>query len=382
MELLYQGFDGLDVSFKAQISKALCAILEAAKEEAQRTHQPAVVITNGVAMLVSENGAKGGYAFTASTGIYGATWFFKKPNPHDPWGIRVSCNSFNLAINGLAGARAELHRIMDLLGITVAPAGVSLSRVDYAMDFLAPSFILNPDLFVMHSNANRADHFEPTAVSINGRSGRVTSVTVGKMPGRQVIVYDKRAEVIAKHKVGWWEIWNAARERAGSQPLDRCNPAESRIWRVELRAGKHHLKDDWDIRKWDDLDNRLGDLFADMLTAIRYAQPTDDTNRSRWPNSPLWDQVWQVANGDLFEMRSYADPERVKLVKRDEHDQLLAGQMLGLLISRAALNGLDTHQLPDYAIYAGTELERCIIERANSVEQKLTLAIKRYKVLL
>lgn len=380
MELLYQGFDGLDVSFKAQISEALCVTLEAAKEEAQRTHQPAAVITSGFAMLVSESGAKGGYAFTASTGIYGATWFFKKPNACDPWGIRVSCNSFNLAINGLGRARAELHRILELLGITVAADGVSLSRIDYALDFLAPNFILNPDQFVMHSNANRADHIEQPDVSINGRSGRVTSVTVGKMPGRQVIVYDKRAEVIAKHKVGWWEIWNAARERSGVPPVDRANPAESRIWRVELRAGKRHLKDGWSIRTWADLDDRLGDLVAGTLDAIRYTQRTDDANRSRWPDSSLWELVRHHANGDLFEMRNYADPDKVKFVQKDEHDQLLLTQMTGLLISRAALHGLEAEKLREFAAAAGIEMATNIDNSPTRFEEKLAKAAGRYAI--
>lgn len=380
MELLYQGFDGLDVSFQGQISQELCATLEAAKEEAQRTHQPAAVIRNSFAMLVSESGARGGYAFTASTGSFGATWYFKKPNARDPWGVRVSCNSFNLAINGLGRARTELYRIMDRLGIILIPNGESIGRVDYALDFLAPTFVLVPDQFVMHSNANRADHVEQPEVSINGRSGRVTSVTVGKMPGRQVIVYDKRAEVITRHKVGWWEIWNAARDRSSAPPLDRDNPTESRIWRVELRAGKRHLKDDWNIRTWADLDNRLGDLIASTLDAIRYSQPTADSNRSRWTDSHLWELVRRRTDGDLFEMRNYADPDKVKLVQKEEHDQLLASQMLGLLISRAAVHGMEEDKLPAFATAIGNDMAQSIKDAQERFGKKLARAKDRITV--
>lgn len=380
MELLYQGFDGLDVSFKGQISDALCKALESAKEESQQRHQSSPVNHNGISMLVSESGAKGGYAFTASTGTFGATWFFKKPNANDPWGIRVSCNSFNLAINGLGRVRADLYSIMDILGISMSAGSVSIGRVDYALDFLAPSLILVPHQFVMHSNANRADHVEQPEVSINGRSGRITSVTVGKMPGRQVIVYDKRAEVIAKHKVGWWEIWNATRARAGAAPLRREEPTESRVWRVELRAGKHHLKDNWNIRTWADLDNSLGDLIASTLDAIRYTEPTEDSNRSRWPDGVLWTQVRTNTQADLFEMRSYADPEIVKRVQKDEHDQLLAGQMLGLLISRAALQGIEAGQLRTFATAAGIEMAHDIANSPTRFEKKLVRAADRYAI--
>ena len=332
------------------------------------------------AMLVYETGAKCGYAYMVSTGIYGATWFFKKPNARDPWGVRVSCNSFNLAINGLGRTRAGLHRVLDFLGIAVPPDGVSLSRIDYALDFLAPSFILNPHQFVMHSNANRADHVEQPEISINGRSGRVTSVTVGKMPGRQVIVYDKRAEVIAKHKVGWWEIWNAARQRSGALPLDWENPAESRIWRVELRAGKRQLKDNWSLRTWVDLDNRLGDLFAATLDAIRYTQPTDDTNRSRWPDSALWTQVRHGVDADLFEMRNYASADLIKHVQLDAHDRLLENQMKGLLISRAALRNLSVDQLAPFAVTTGTEMSIDITSALPRFEKKLAVVSNRYAV--
>lgn len=264
--------------------------------------------------------------------------------------------------------------------LALTPGGVSISRVDYALDFLAPAFVLVPDQLVMHSNANRSDHLEQPEVSINGRSGRITSVTIGKMPGRQVIVYDKRAEVIAKYKVGWWEIWNAARERIGSSPLNPTNPAESRIWRVELRAGKLHLKDSWSIRTWSDLDNRLGDFIASTLDAMRYTQPTFDTNRSRWPDSNLWEQVRFHTKADLFEMCSCADPDKVKFVQKEQHDQLLAGQMLGLLISRAVLHEIEAGQLHTFASAAGIEMARAITASPKRFEQKLAKAADRYIV--
>src|SRR5206468_1118150 len=139
----------------------------------------------------------------------------------------------------------------------------------------------------------------------NGRSGSVSSVTVGKMPGQQVIVYDKRSEVIAKRKVGWWEIWNATRIRSGAEGLQPDDPAVSRVWRVELRAGKSHLKDRWNIRTWADLDARLGDMVACILNAVRYTRPTpQDSNRSRWLDHDLWQLVRRETQSDLFEMQS------------------------------------------------------------------------------
>jgi hypothetical protein len=378
MEVIYRGFDGLDVSFAAQIPGELSEELEAAKQHAQEFRQATPIRWNGVRMLVGETGARGGYAFTASTGEFGATWFFKKPNPRDPWGIRVSCNSFNLALNGLGGARADLYRTMERLGIAVGYGCESIGRVDYAVDFLAPDFVLVPDRFVMHSSANRADHIDPPEVRCNGRSGRVTSVTVGKMPGRQVIVYDKRSEVIDHRKVGWWEIWNARRAELGYPPLNAEVAAESRVWRVEVRAGKDHLKDSWSIVRWTDLDSRFGDLITAALGTVRYAQPTPDTNRSRWPESELWQHVHRQAEADLFEMTCRAAPDLVKRVQLDAHLQLLARQMIGLLTTRAALCGVGIDEFEAFARAAGAEMAREIAFAPSRFERKLAVAAGRY----
>lgn len=380
MEVLYRGFDGLDASFRGHISQDLCEALDEAKQKAQETRQESYLEWNGIKMSVAETGAKGGYAYRMSTGPFGAIWFFKKPNGGDPWGIRVSCRSFNLAVNGLGYARAELYRTLSLLGAAISVAGESISRIDYAVDFLAPGLVLSPEHFVMHSNANRADHIELAEMTANGKSGRVTSVTVGKMPGRQVIVYDKRAEVIAKHKPGWWEIWNAARANVDRPPLIVEDSSQSRIWRVELRAGKRHLKDRWNIVSWADLHDRLGDMLATMLDVIRCAHPNQDSNRSRWPDSELWKQVRSELHADLFEMRTFADPDLVKRVQREEHDRLLAAQMTGLLTTRAALNGKVASELPSYAIDIGEEMAAYIVSARPRFERKLEHAKDRYSL--
>jgi hypothetical protein len=380
VEVIYRGFDGLDVSFAAQIPDELCKELEAAKQHAQEFRQSTPINWNGVRMLVAKSGALGGYSFLASTGELGATWFFKRPNARDPWGIRVSCNSFNLAANGLGGARSELHRTLELLGVRMSVQPESIGRVDYAVDFLAPEFVLSPDQFVMHSNANRADHIDAPEVICNGRSGRVTSVTIGKMPGSQVIIYDKRAEVIAKRKVGWWEIWNAARANVGLPRLNAEVPGESRVWRVELRAGKRHLKDRWNIKTWADLDDRFANVISRIVTTVRYADPTADSNRSRWPDSDLWTRVRSETAKDLFEMRQWTDAGLLKRIQKDAHDKLLAVQIAGLVTSRAALREVEVSDLPAFAIATGEEIAREIRSSPTRFDQKLTRAKGRYSV--
>jgi len=350
MKVIYRGFDGLDVAFQGRVPLDLLDVLEEAKERAGREMRPAVVKHRGVPLAVAETGARGGYAFRCDTGPDGATWFFKRPRRGDTWGVRVSVKSLTLALHGLGGVRARLYEFMESLGIAVPPGGESIGRVDYAVDILAPGFTLEPAHFVMHSHAGRADHMEPEPMTRHGTSGRVTSVTVGKMPNRQVIVYDKRREVIDKHKVQWWEIWNAVRAARGEPPLDPKDKDGSQVWRVELRAGKDHLKKQWGGKTWADLDDKLGSLLLKALKEVRYAIPKTDTNRSRWPDHPIWTLARQEVEGDLFEMMCPLDPHAIREVLRSEYADLLGGQLAGLSATYAialGLSPLDSHKVPE-----------------------------------
>ena len=378
MEVLHRGFDGLDVSFQAQIDTDLEKKLEVAKEAAADAKENQLIEHRGVPMHVGESGAKGGYRYRCDTGPFGATWFFKRPNPRDPWGIRVSVKSLPLAVYGLGQVRANLYAFLDALGIKTAPQGVSIGRVDYAVDILAPGFVLDADCFVMHARATRADRGLETEIERYGRSTRLTSVTAGKMPGRQVQLYDKRDEVISKRKVHWWEIWNAARTNAGNLPLDPADRANSTVWRIEFRAGKDHLKDRWQIRNWADLDNRLGDLMAKSANAVRYCIPTSDSNRSRWPDDPIWQIARREVTADLFEMRSHADPDRVREVLRSEHRRMLQAQILGLTISAAVTDGKSADDFESYIKHLPVQLLKYANHQFDSIDKRFAKACKRH----
>ncbi len=378
MEVLHRGFDGLDLSFQGHVSPEFCEALESAKAEASEARRDALLQFNGMKMHVGETGARGGYAFRASTGPFGATWFFKKPNQRDPWGVRVSVNSLGLAVFGLGRVRADLYAFLDALGIATAPQGVSIGRVDYAVDILAPDLILDPDCFVMHSQCTRADHIEGVDVQVHGRSGRVTSVTIGKMPGRQVIVYDKRAEVIAKHKSAWWEIWNANREAAGRNPLVASDASASRVWRVELRAGKRHLHDRWRIRTWADLDERLGDVKAATLDAVRYCEPMGDTNRSRWPDADIWQIARREISRDLFELRTHAEPDRVKAVYREQKRREVETQIDGLLVTEASLRGCKPTDFERHLRRFGFAASERAKSHRDPIDERLQRAGEKY----
>ncbi len=329
-------------------------------------------------MHVAETGSRGGYAYRCDTGPDGATWFFKRPNRADGWGVRVSVKSLPLALYGLGGVRARLHGFLNALGIATRAGSESIGRVDYAVDVLAPDFILNGESFVMHSHANRADHFDAPPFVQHGKSGRLTSVTIGKMPGRQVIVYDKREEVVAKRKVEWWEIWNAGRSRQDRPLLDPTDRDASQVWRVELRAGKKLLKENWGITAWPEFDDQIGKVFLKALSAVRYTRPQADRNRSRWPLHPLWQMAENEVAGDLFEMMAAADPVLVKTVQRRAHYEMLMSQITGLAASVGALTEIEQGKGTDLAENIRREIVRVTQDCPREFERKVERAAARY----
>ncbi len=355
--VVHRGFDTLALAIKANISSILFDFLDAELNVAVEERREVLITYAGVNFLLSPHGGSG-YRFILKGGPDGATWFFKKPNAKDPWGIRLSFGSFFMATHGLGAAKAHVDFITGKLGIRFGPDDISISRADYCVDILAPDFELIPDHFVMHSAAGRRDHITQEETAVHGKSGRVTSVTIGGTRNRQVIIYDKRAEVIARGKSHWWDIWNhtiltckSAQNTVFSELPEFLSPnpefpRENRVWRVEFRAGKDLLKDRWGIRTWEQFFALFGDLCREAGEVVRYAEPEGgDLNRARWPNHPLWEIVCAEMNSDLTEMRSGADPNPMKEVQREEHIGMIFRNLLGSSITLGALHDTDVDGL-------------------------------------
>jgi hypothetical protein len=374
MQIIHRGFDTLALSIQANIPPDLFAELDAARDRAE-TARTSLPFSYGGADFDILGYGGAGYRFILQGGPLEVTWFIKKPNARDPWGIRISVGSAFLATQGLGMARAYIDKTLERLGVVYAAHQVSIGRADFCIDILAPDFDLIPDHVVMHSHANRSDH-----LTSNGKSGQFTSVTAGKMPGRQVIIYDKRREVIDKHKPLWWDIWNANLDRAGLPLLDPTDAAQSRVWRIEIRAGKALLKDRWQVRTWADLDALFGDIVAEAFQKVRYCDPhPTDTNRARWPNAAIWDLAQAEAQGDLQEMRSHIDPDKVKYVHRQEHIRLMMAQVIGNATTLAALEGVQESALPDYLTALADSMAQTLTDDPDRDSKKLEAARARYR---
>ncbi|SFJ54473.1 hypothetical protein [Celeribacter neptunius] len=380
MNILHRGFDRLELSIEANIPPELFEYLDPIREEAEDARESRAVSYGGAEFDLLPHGVQG-YRFILQSGPLPVTWFFKKPNARDPWGIRIVVGSLMLATRGLGYVRTHIANTLERLGVRYGPRQVSIGRTDFCVDILAPDFELTPENFVIHSHSNRADHLTPEDHTLsNGKSGRFTSVTVGKMPGRQVTIYDKRLEVTDKRKPIWWDIWNETRKAEGLPPLDPKDRSESRIWRVEVRAGKRIMKDRWGITTWEDFDAKFGDVIAEAFEKIRYCEPDPtDTNRARWPNHEIWDIAKVDADEDLTELRSHVGASAVKEVHKADQIKMILALALGNCTTLAALEGVESDDLQGYMQDMGERLRTEIQADPERAANKLSKAKERYR---
>jgi hypothetical protein len=196
------------------------------------------------------------------------------------------------------------------------------------------TFLLRPEQFLAHARTTISDYSagsngeniveEDMHIHFSGRKTR--SLTLGKMPNRQINVYDKRREVIHRRKFYMFDIWNIDREDSGGS-----------VWRVEVRAGKRHLNY-WKIKSFLDLNNQFGDLVSDALQEVRYLREVPPkANVSRLPLHPLWHAVRQETSDSLLKHRSGIVPERIIEGERSRiaanYNSLLTSILPGALIA-------------------------------------------------
>ena len=374
IELLHQGFDGLDLAFKAQLKVPIAGLLARARDDAATRHEPQLVNLAGHPVHVLEGGARGGYRYKCDTGPLGAIWFFKTPSARDPWGVRVTVKSLPLAKNGIHAVYEELKAFVAHTCSNYSEEDVSIGRVDYALDFLLDGFVLTPDQFVMHSRLTRTEDRESSEV---GRSGRVYSVRIGKMPGQQIAFYDKRSDVLSKSKLEWWEIWNSNLSLRDLPPICPGN-TKNRIWRIEFRAGKHFLKKQKSITSLEEFLQVGGSLFAEMADGIRYTFPCEDTNRARWPSHPIWSSVQSHLALGLSEMMGAISSDRVREITRSKLIELLEQQIVGCAATQLVAMELDDVEVCDQARVVSDRLIALIQADPKRFCEKLRAATDRY----
>jgi hypothetical protein len=337
MKLLYAGFDSVYVALQGAFPIETIELLKKARDAAAERQESALVSIGpaGEAMHVEGSGRRGGFAFCGDTGPLGEVLAFKSNLDPCQWNGFASIRAATLATLGYRGAREQLFARLARMGFRVL--GHSVNRIDYAADFLTPGFVLRLDGFVAHPRVKRTpywgeaiggDPYRPSAV-LTGR--RLESMTIGKMPGRQIIVYDKRAAAIAKRQPFWFKVWRI-------DPADKA----AEITRVEVRAAKKELKDRWHLDTFDDVDAAIGDVIRAALDDIRYVAPLQkDSNVTRQTLDPLWQAMIDQVERGLFDFRSGLLPSDIREIERQLAIDTYTKQVLGNVAGLAVAEGID-----------------------------------------
>jgi len=331
MDVKHVGMDALYVAFKGCLSKKALRQLEYVRSLAKDAGEPEFYEFNGVTGLVLPHGtsAKQGYRYILKTGDDKETWQIKSSDDPMQWNIFVEVRAIQLATIGYFEVKKRLFDTLKMLGGIILEE--SINRVDVAVDIQSDTFEQpDPHKFICHSHATVKRHYDEDTETEGFRvvgNRKITSVTIGQIPGRQVIIYDKRKEAIYKKKVHWFEIWGVDKEDC------------PQIWRVEARFGKKYLRDQ-NVKTFEALEKHLSRLIGKCLTDIRMVEDVNHSNVTRSTPHELWEkaktELLKVIKGFVQKV----DRKRIMSVCRDEYNSMIETQVLGCLTTWAASKGI------------------------------------------
>ncbi|MCV6602640.1 MAG: hypothetical protein OIF54_13960 [Cohaesibacter sp.] len=377
--ILHSGFDGLKFTLTTDIPAKLREELLSAKAHAKETLGDCVLEFGDITLNVTNKGARG---FTAHTGDHGAVWLFQDPEdriPNNP-GITVDFRAFGLALGGLKGAERHFRDCMSAFGIPYVETQLRVARADFAMDYLAPWFEPDREALVVPPGTKVTEYTGIAETATVSSGARVIGLRAGAIANRQLAIYDKRAEIIQQNKMGWLPIWNAALEAQNKPVLDLKDRDASQVWRFEMRLGSKQLRNRFEIRSWQDVHNIIGDAFNDALSRMRYAVPTTDSNRARWPVHGLWRQFEDVIGNDLHENCVGVLPCDVIKANRMAKMRELDTQLLGLFVTRAAISGVSAEEFAEFMNTHVDALERLTAEHPQPIAERIAKSYAKYRL--
>lgn len=347
-----------------------------AKDKAQKNKTPTCIDLGPkqIPVQVLGHGRKGGYAFQLNSGPVGAVYAFKDSQSANDWNIFVNIGSATLLQYGYH--EAKRIALSELKGFGAILGQESINRVDYCFDFLMNGFELNSDQLIAHARSSKRVHVEEpnnnkSMYALRGR--KIETLTVGKMPNLQVQIYDKRREAIQDRKLYWFPVWGTD-----------ANDPEQQIWRVEVRAGKKHLKDRWGLNTFQDIEDCFGDVVCAALDKIRYIddeQVFDTLNVTRARIHPLWVEVQEHAKQALFDHRAGLETSTIKEQMRNQviqNSQInLSAQARRLAIGLGLTDQQIIEHLPKIihdtlALDIENDSEK-FLEKTNKTKQKIQL---------
>ncbi|MBV8549129.1 MAG: hypothetical protein JO126_06710 [Alphaproteobacteria bacterium] len=376
MQIVYQNFDGLEIAFKGAVAYRIRWALARAKQQAIKMLSPVYceLGPKKLPVMVHEAGARGGYTYQFSTGLDGEIWLVAEKGNPDRWNIRVKVRSLCLALNGYEKTKEKIFKTLayDLLvkgpkDNEFKPLG-HISRADYCVDFLmTEEFIPNYANFVCCGTTQKKQ-IGDIACHEGSRGRNIETLTVGKMPNRQICLYNKTREIKARSKSYWFKLW-------GLNEPDITGP----IWRVEIRAGKKELKK-WPLRTFSDFEKKIGDVILDILNSYKYTTPNfSDTNQSRWPLAEIWEKTIQAVEGNLLNYISKAPRGEIMQEIAELALDRYYKHICGLAVSYTAASGKKISDMSKIMEFISAQIAEDIQNNPEKFGQKYEKAQFKYK---
>ncbi len=389
MEPIYSNFDGLDITFQCAIPEKVLEVLAEAKKLAQETKSDAVAKIGNSAriVLVGETGAKGGFTYRFDTGDDGETWFVVHSPKRDGWNVKVSAKSLALALYGYSGVK---ERILKLLIEELGAKGVTqnnplvgaidptkadyplerISRLDFCIDFKTDLFLPDIKAFIGKGRFKKRmlkveDDKSTSQIIFSGQNTKY--FRIGSMPNRQVVLYDKIADITEKRKSYWWRLWGIKKSEFKGQ-----------IWRIEARAGKKELNQ-WNLRRFADFDKRAGDVISGILEDIKYTIPSiTDKNINRWPVADFWQKARDISKKKLENHISNSERKLILEGIKIEIQNQFEKSILGQTVSYAALLNMDVSEIPAVLEALGDVMMDRISQNQEKFKTKHQKATDKY----
>ena len=302
--VLVGGWDTWQETWKLRPGDDLARRLDEAQSHAKAFSADgkgvAQFILNERPMLIRSSGAKGG-----------ARWVLEDSEilimirPNNVWGVTVRLLSAGLWGRGLEALRDDVVSILGAGGF-VEPENPEdhepprVSRADYAFDFQCTTFAdeFRPEILgqiVTHHkkkisyNAKLQPGAE-TEVEFWLCGGKVETLTIGRMPGLQLQLYNKTKEITDIAGKEWMrELW----------ARDGCYDETQPVYRFEVRFSKQHLKERR-VTDYSAVVASRGELIGEALFRNRLVVQkiggvqTENKDRSKWDFHPLWAMFFQL----------------------------------------------------------------------------------------
>jgi hypothetical protein len=298
-----------------------------------KVRHPKAIKLGSEEFLLMPNGTASGYPFLIENESFSIQFGeFNHPN------FFVTYRSFALWQFGAAALHRRFLDWAASVGFTTFQPE-SLSRVDFTFDYQISAIDFDEDNFVSAASKDNQHR----------KNRKVQTFRFGE--GELVLrIYNKVDEIQEKSAKTWFfDLWGC----------------QDNVWRIEWQVRKEWLRR-FGIRTFTDLQERQGDLLrvlANDHTTLRIK--TDDSNRSRWPLHPLW----QDLQGFISQMEGLGivrelDPAALL----EEREMRIAVSVYGYLKRIGAIHGIK-RKTPEIGFHESVSL---LCKKLNYVHDSLT----------